>query len=747
MFRFSIGLAIALGCLSSIAPPAASAHAANMRAAAPAGGNRIFSDGFENRAAKPANILLVIMDDVGMDQMGSFGYGGAVPPSMPSIEAIADGGLRFRNTWSMPECSPGRSALFAGRYPLRNNILQAIGPNDLANSQLGPFEVTAPKMLADAGYESAMFGKFHLAGPEHNQAEHATPTDLGWDDFYGWLGGLPGSIDTTAGGVGAAGDYSCGFVPDTVSDPVKGADVGACYVPDSSLGFSCSVLIGNDPVGDPPGLRCATRGGILVPGQACQSQPPAYLVWERENAHFVSPLVVNHDGVAEVFDLGDPRGRGYRSTIEVDAAIDWIQERANSNRPWMATVSFSAPHTPLQRPPGTLLRSNIGRLIKDDCSQDDPVNLRLLSDAMIEAMDAELGRLLVDTGIGEALPGGGVAYDPSASDTVIVIYGDNGSFGPTVKLPFDPTRAKGTTYQTGVWVPLVVSGPMVVQPGRAVEHMVNGVDVFRLFGEVAGLEVPALVPRTLDSESMLPYLTNPQQGSLRNFNFAQAGLNQQANGARNGPCVISGQCTHIPTSQGVCRDNGGIWWGIGADPDEVLETDLEHCWQVNRAIYRDDPGNYQTNRLRMAWNFSQAMRNEHFKLIRNHTLDYDPITDDGVQMNVEEFYLIDQAPLPRLDTADRDLLAGGVGNLGPIQMQNYVQLSAALDTLLDSQVACPGDGNDDGVVDQQDLDNYYAIVSQWSGSSTYDFNLDGVTDADDLVIIQDNLGTVCLVVP
>ena len=53
-------------------------------------------------SARP-NILFVIMDDVGIDQMRSFGYGGPVPPKMPSIETIAYQGIRFRNVWSMPE--------------------------------------------------------------------------------------------------------------------------------------------------------------------------------------------------------------------------------------------------------------------------------------------------------------------------------------------------------------------------------------------------------------------------------------------------------------------------------------------------------------------------------------------------------------------------------------------------------------------------------------------------------------------
>src|SRR3546814_7990408 len=106
----------------------------------------------------------------------------------------------------MPECSPGRASFFVGRYPLRTGINQAIGPNDLATSQLSPYDATTPKLLKRANYESAMFGKFHLAGPENNEAGNATPSTLGWDYFYGWVGGLPDSIDQTAGGPETSGD-------------------------------------------------------------------------------------------------------------------------------------------------------------------------------------------------------------------------------------------------------------------------------------------------------------------------------------------------------------------------------------------------------------------------------------------------------------------------------------------------------------------------------------------------------------
>src|SRR5690606_35252157 len=130
-----------------------------------------------------------------------------------------------------------------GRYPMRNDVMQALGPKDLANSQLDPHEMTVAKVLDEAGYESAMFGKFHLAGPEHNEAGNGTPAPLGWKHFHGWTGGLPGSIDTTAGGVAAPGTYACGFVPGE-GEP-NGAASGACYVP----GDGCTGIDGPNEAG------------------------------------------------------------------------------------------------------------------------------------------------------------------------------------------------------------------------------------------------------------------------------------------------------------------------------------------------------------------------------------------------------------------------------------------------------------------------------------------------------------------
>ena len=701
--------------------------AAGVLALASCGGGK----GGDSAATGSPNILFVIMDDVGIDQMASFGYGGDTPPPMPNMNAVAAAGVRFRNTWSMPECSPGRAAFFVGRYPVRTNIYQAIGPNDLAQSQVSPYDMTVPKLLKQAGYESGMFGKFHLAGPENNQAGNATPAVLGWDYFYGWIGGVPASIDTTAGGIAATTTYACGFVPPAIAP--GGADTGACYQPDGR----CARLSRGSPDQDAAGLQCLGSGGIFVPNQACGTPPPS-LAFDRENAYYVSPLVVVKNGSAEQVPLTDARARGYRTRIEADAAIAWIQSRT-PGKPWMATVSFSAAHTPLQQPPGSLVPQS-GGVLKDALNCTATLQGRVIQNQMTEAMDSEFGRILVETGIARRAADGSLAYDPKASNTMIVIVGDNGSLGSSVKLPFNAQLAKGTTYQTGIWDPLIVAGPKVDSPGRAVEHMVNMVDVFQLFGELAGIDVHQAVPRTVDSVALLPYLTSTSQGGLRTINFAQSGFNTQASGGRNGPCVINTACTQIPMTKSVCEDNAGVWWGRGyTDPSVVANGGAGYggCCQVNQALFRSGQ-----SMVSIVPEISSAIRNERFKVVRNTTQTYDTAADSCSPVTTNEFYEIDQAtPVPLLDNPDRNLL---LAPLSLDQQRTYSQLSAQLDELLASDPACTGDGNKDGVVDAQDLASVQGLVTNWGFSSVYDFaGGDGLTNAADLQVVQQNLGRTC----
>lgn len=701
-------------------------------------------------APKTPNILFVIMDDVGIDQMRAFTYGGATWPRTPTIDTIANEGIRFRNTWSMPACSTSRAVIYTGLFPLRTRVYGALGPSDLANSQVSPFEVTLPKLLQPAGYKSALFGKFHLGLQGNNPYREAMPRKLGWDYFYGWLDetGDPSSIDKTAGGVAGPGvSYPCGFVPGADDPSGGGADEGACY----AAGGGCQKLQ-TDAYGNPPGRQCRDRGGILDPHQQCKRSVPSNISegFKNYSAHYVSPLVIDEGrGAPIVVPPRDIRARTYRGTVPVDAAIDWIK-RQPKHQPWMASVNFASAHTPVMQPPQALIASDptFGQDAKgasaltcfDGDENVDQASQRDLTNLMIEALDTEFARLLVSTGLAQRGLDGQLKYNPHNNDTMIIILGDNGTLGGSVKLPFDGSRAKGTAYQTGVWVPLVVAGPLVKKPDRDVRHMVNIADLYQLFGEIAGIDVPKSVPRQIDAMSMLPYLSDPGAASIRSWNFTQVDPNLQPGLTLNPPCAIGSSCTQIPVTATVCTDNGGIWYG------GVLPTPPQLCCQVNQLLF-------PTTGYKLQPLGSVAIRNPHYKIVRNfYRGNKEPSTTtppDCAPNDKDEFYLIDEAPFfPKLDKDGDDLLAGGIGNLGPEQKKVYLALRQQLDELLSSEPPCPGDGNRDGVVDKQDLAEWarfaaLPVNSNGYNSSWYDFNLDGKTDAADLDIIRSNLGARC----
>ena len=58
------------------------------------------------------NVMVVVLDDVGVDQISAYGWKGA--PPTPNIDALAARGLRFQHAWSMPVCSPSRAAILSG---------------------------------------------------------------------------------------------------------------------------------------------------------------------------------------------------------------------------------------------------------------------------------------------------------------------------------------------------------------------------------------------------------------------------------------------------------------------------------------------------------------------------------------------------------------------------------------------------------------------------------------------------------
>jgi arylsulfatase A-like enzyme len=121
-------------------------------------------------AAKP-NILIILADDLGYSDLGC--YGGEI--ATPNLDSLAKNGLQFRQFYNSARCSPTRACILTGLHPH-----QAGFPN--LGGKLVNNSVTIPEVLKPAGYRTLMVGKWHLN-------ERVPPTERGFDEFYGMLGG------------------------------------------------------------------------------------------------------------------------------------------------------------------------------------------------------------------------------------------------------------------------------------------------------------------------------------------------------------------------------------------------------------------------------------------------------------------------------------------------------------------------------------------------------------------------------
>jgi len=133
------------------------------------------------------NIVLVYMDNFGWGEPGFNGGGIIRGAPTPRLDKLASEGLRLTNFNVEAQCTPSRAALMSGRYAIRSG--NATIPLGGGVYGLVQWEVTMGEMLANAGYATGMYGKWHLG---HTKGRF--PTDQGFDDWYG----IPNSSDETA---------------------------------------------------------------------------------------------------------------------------------------------------------------------------------------------------------------------------------------------------------------------------------------------------------------------------------------------------------------------------------------------------------------------------------------------------------------------------------------------------------------------------------------------------------------------
>lgn len=141
-------------------------------------------------AARP-NIIHILADDLGW---GAVGFNGQTQIATPHLDAIATAGMRLTNAYATPVCAPSRATLLTGFHQGHASI----DGNDGLQTGFRAEDVMTPRLLAPAGYASAVFGKWgfgadgvrNLSGSDPHPSvnmPNSLPSHHGFDEFYGYF--------------------------------------------------------------------------------------------------------------------------------------------------------------------------------------------------------------------------------------------------------------------------------------------------------------------------------------------------------------------------------------------------------------------------------------------------------------------------------------------------------------------------------------------------------------------------------
>jgi len=166
-------------------------------------------------AAQRSNVVILLADDLGWKDLGC--YGG--PVKTPTLDALAAQGVRFTDFHAgCAVCSPSRATLLTGRQHMRTGIYHVL-QDSMHNAHLLEREVTIPKVLKQAGYATAHFGKWHL-GLTWGTRKKPSPSEHGFDYWFGLANGAypsqknPVNFIRNGKRVGPLKGYSCQIIVD-----------------------------------------------------------------------------------------------------------------------------------------------------------------------------------------------------------------------------------------------------------------------------------------------------------------------------------------------------------------------------------------------------------------------------------------------------------------------------------------------------------------------------------------------------
>ncbi len=154
----------------------------------------------DSHSAPRPDIVLIMADDMGFSDLGS--YGGEI--ETPISDRLAGAGLRFSQFYNTARCCPTRASLLTGLYAHHAGVGHMVGDDGLPGyrGDLAENAVTIAEALGAAGYGTYMSGKWHVtrqvghwSGNEDLASTHNWPLQRGFERFYGTIHGAGSFYD------------------------------------------------------------------------------------------------------------------------------------------------------------------------------------------------------------------------------------------------------------------------------------------------------------------------------------------------------------------------------------------------------------------------------------------------------------------------------------------------------------------------------------------------------------------------
>lgn len=404
------------------------------------------------RSERPPNIVVILADDLGWGDVSC--YAETAPPT-PNIDALAAEGLRFTDGYcSASTCTPTRYSLMTGTYAFRVPGTGVAPPNSPALIQ--PGTTTLPLLMQQAGYKTAVIGKWHLGlgepgtGPNWNGELKPGPLEVGFDHCF--------LLPTTNDRVPQV------FVED---HRVRNLD------PDDPL------WVGNEKPSEDHKTGLTHRHLLKMD-------------WSHGHNATI------HNGISRIgFYTGGHAARFRDEDLGdtwVEQSVRWIEE--NRDEPfflYFASHDIHVPRVPHERFQGT---TDLGP--RGDCIVE--------FDWCVGELIRALRRLeLAENTLVVLCSDNGPVLDDGYVDQAIEKLGEHRPGGPF-------RGGKYNVYEAGTRTPFITWQPGTISPGVS-DQVVCTIDFAASFAALAGVELPE--DACLDSINVLPALLGEPEAKGR----------------------------------------------------------------------------------------------------------------------------------------------------------------------------------------------------------------------------------------